>query len=173
MIADRRKVHPLTACLITKVLAPVIGEAGEQQAMLLMLTLETAVPLHVAGLVRLPWEDLWARIKGRQSELASLLGEKGDVLQFKVKGETAKAFNALSEGVALMSFVEGGIRCFGLRFRSYHPEAPYDNHAQRAGWESCPDCGAEKREGVRCVATDCPTRPPSESEKEADRGGPP
>jgi hypothetical protein len=65
-------------------------------------------------------------------ERARVCGEtivwKGDVLQFgsKKRGEAAKAFNALAEGLAALSFCEGGVTFLGLHFESTHPEHESD-----------------------------------------------
>lgn len=86
-------------------------------ASLLRATLEVAVPLWIESVRKLPPE---VRIE-RGHELADVIAEKGDVIQFrgKKKGESARAFNALAESLAIMSFVPGGVRFMGLHFEAH------------------------------------------------------
>jgi len=78
---------------------------------LLRITLQAAVPFWILKLKRRPREETI----GRAHELAQVIAEKGDVIQFKgkTKGETAAAFNALAEGLACCSFAPGGITFMG------------------------------------------------------------
>lgn len=52
--------------------------------------------------------------------LGEVLGARGDVLLFgsKKKGEVADLFNKLAKAIAIMSFLPGGISCFGFHFES-------------------------------------------------------
>lgn len=84
---------------------------------LLKAFLETSVPLYAQEIItqgEVPWED--------GHEISNLLGEKGDQVLFKGK-ETAKIANELARGIAILSFVPGGINTFGLHF-----ENRLDNH---------------------------------------------
>lgn len=47
---------------------------------------------------------------------ASYLGQHGDVLQYLVKGETAKAMHKLCEALAVLAFAPGGVKFAGQRF---------------------------------------------------------
>lgn len=91
-------------------------------AELLRLTLQVAVPMWQEKLRRQAWSDIAARMP----ELSNIIASKGDVILYrgKKRGETAAAFNALAEAVAAMSFVPGGVQVFGIRFVSVHPEVP-------------------------------------------------
>lgn len=89
--------------------------------MLLLMSLEAAVPLWIEDAKRLPWK----RVQERAAECAQTIGEKGDVLQFGggKKGEAARAFNALAEGLAYLSFSPGGVKFMGRHWESKHPES--------------------------------------------------
>jgi hypothetical protein len=85
---------------------------------LLKATLEAAVPLWIAQLRTRPWAD----IQARAATAAQVIAEKGDVILYKskTKGESARAFNALAEGLAILAFAPGGVRAFGLHFEAKH-----------------------------------------------------
>lgn len=86
---------------------------------LLCDTLSLAVPMWQDKIVKEAWTT--DRVVEETRRCAQIVAEKGDVIQFKVKGETAKAFNALAEGIALLSFVPGGVRTFGMHFEGHLP----------------------------------------------------
>ncbi|MFF1713550.1 hypothetical protein [Streptomyces sp. NPDC058268] len=78
-------------------------------------TLRLAVPLHMAELRHLAPAQLVAI----GSAAASIIGSKGDVLQFpsQKRGATAEAFNALARGLAAAALVaEGGVLFAGLHW---------------------------------------------------------
>ncbi len=83
---------------------------------LLRIALSAAVPLWIEQ-----WRDRDPddRIE-RGRELAQVIAEKGDVIQFrgKKKGKSARAFNALAESIAIASFQLGGVSFSGLRFET-------------------------------------------------------
>ena len=87
---------------------------------LLKLSLEAAVPLWIDKLQKQPWSTVMAR----KDEAAQIIAEKGDIILYRSKkvGETAKAFNSLAEGVAILAFAPGGVKVFGLHFEAKHPE---------------------------------------------------
>jgi hypothetical protein len=87
---------------------------------LLQMSLETAVPLHIESFK----ETSWDLIEERAKACGQIIAEKGDVIlcRSKKKGETAKAFNALAEGIAALAFCPGGITIFDLHFEAEHPE---------------------------------------------------
>lgn len=78
---------------------------------LLVTSLQCAVPLWIIQIKDVPWQDK----KRRAEECSQIVAEKGDVILFKggKRGETAAAFNALAEGIAILSFAPGGVRVFG------------------------------------------------------------
>lgn len=88
---------------------------------LIGLSLELAVPLWTEKLSRMPWD----RVIERARECSDIVAEKGDVLQFKSKkkGESARAFNALAEGLAALSFCPGGVTFLGVTWAATHPES--------------------------------------------------
>lgn len=87
---------------------------------LLSISLSAAVPLWIEELRSLTLEQRLARAKG----LSDIIAEHGDVILFRGgrKGETAKAFNALAEGVAIGAFQPGGITAFGQHWCVNHEE---------------------------------------------------
>jgi ribosome modulation factor len=64
------------------------------------------------------WTDEY--IHARAAVCAQVVASKGDVILYRSKkrGETAEAFNALAEGIALLSFAPGGVHAFGLDFET-------------------------------------------------------
>jgi hypothetical protein len=78
---------------------------------LLLTALKTAVPL---------WVNIWQprSITERQQrglECAQIVAEQGDVIMYRSsrKGKTAEAFNALAEGIAILSLNPGGVMFMG------------------------------------------------------------
>ena len=88
---------------------------------LLKTSLQLAVPLWALRLQERSWEE----IKTRLPECSQMIAEHGDNILFRSKkrGETARAFNALAEGVAMLSFVPGGITFLGDHWEHVHPES--------------------------------------------------
>jgi hypothetical protein len=85
-------------------------------AALLATMLEVAVPLWIERVRSMTPEQRLARAR----EAGQIVAEKGDVLQFrsKKKGESANAFNALAEGLAVLAFAPGGVKFMGLTFEA-------------------------------------------------------
>jgi hypothetical protein len=88
---------------------------------ILLVALETAVPLWAAELSRVPLRELLAQ----GVELAHAVGEVGDVLQCAgtSEGAAAKAFNRLARAIAILSFLDTGLNFCGTRFKQVHPDA--------------------------------------------------
>jgi hypothetical protein len=42
----------------------------------------------------------------------------GEAIIHRIEGKTAEAFNALARGIACLSFVPGGVECFGQHFET-------------------------------------------------------
>jgi hypothetical protein len=83
------------------------------QATLLHTALQAAVPLWIAELKQMRErspDSFWNHCHRRTQEAAQILAEQGDALMFRVKGKSAQVFNALAEGLAIMSFCPGGVR---------------------------------------------------------------
>lgn len=88
-------------------------------------SLELAITLCVTELRQQPLGDLVHEFEATRSEVATLLGEKGDLLMYgsPKKGEVAEIFNRVARTIALMSIiVQGGITVFGRHFENPHPE---------------------------------------------------
>ena len=83
---------------------------------LLQATLEIAVPLWIEKLKQQSPEYRLERAKAHVDTIAS----KGDIILYRSKktGETAAAFNALAEAIAVLSFQPGGVTVFGLHFET-------------------------------------------------------
>ena len=86
---------------------------------LIRATLELSVPLWIEHLKREPWKS----IDERRDTLVSMIAAHGDDILYRSrkKGDTANAFNALAETVAILSFAPGGVTAFGLHFEAEHP----------------------------------------------------
>lgn len=83
---------------------------------LLKISLSTAVPLWAYQLRQQPREYL----SRRSGECAEIVACEGDCLMYRTKDRTARAFNALAEGIAILSFCPGGVRLFGLHFENQY-----------------------------------------------------
>ena len=85
---------------------------------LLVIALQAAVPLWIARLKGLPWPELQARAAAASQYVA----EHGDVILFrgKKRGDTAQAFNALAEGIAICAFAPGGVTIFDQHWEARH-----------------------------------------------------
>jgi hypothetical protein len=83
----------------------------------LLMTLQLAVPLWIERWKRLSWAERTERLEKRAAECAEIVASKGDVLQYGGKG-CAEAFNALAEGLAILSFVPGGVKFHGLHWET-------------------------------------------------------
>ena len=86
--------------------------------------LEVAVPLWIlrfnsAG-------GFPADYKQRLERISHVLQENGEAILYKVKGKSAESFNALAEGIALLSFCPGGVECFGRRWETPTEAEPED-----------------------------------------------
>lgn len=88
---------------------------------LLNLALQTAVPLWVDRL--LDRDDIGGYMESRAPEIGQIVAEKGDVILYRSKrrGQSAYAFNALAEGIALGSFLPGGVTFMGTHYENVHP----------------------------------------------------
>ena len=86
---------------------------------LLPCMLEVAVPIWQEQLKKQPWDTINSRV----GEIAKTLCERGDLLFFKSKkeGGTADVFNQTAEGIAILSFMPGGVTLFGQHWEAQHP----------------------------------------------------
>lgn len=87
---------------------------NETNQELLLIALDAAVPLWIFELQRLPLEEI-LRIA---HECADIVASQGDVIQFRVKGKTGLAFNALAKGLAALAFSPGGVRFMGRHWET-------------------------------------------------------
>lgn len=83
--------------------------------------LPVAVPLWILRFKELPWSD----VQAIGTESSEFLGEHGDDVLFRgrKKGDSAKAFNHLARGIAVVSFAPGGVTIMGMHFEAIHPES--------------------------------------------------
>jgi hypothetical protein len=93
-------------------------EVSDMTFVLLVSSLEVAVPVWIERLRTESWES----IDRRRPSIVNMIVAHGDDILYKSKkpGETAAAFNALAEGIAMLAFLPGGIRAFGLHFEAHH-----------------------------------------------------
>jgi hypothetical protein len=87
---------------------------------LLSISLSAAVPLWIEKLRPLTAEQRIARASG----LSDIIAAHGDIILYRggKKGESAEAFNALAEGLAIGAFQPGGVTAFGQHFCVNHEE---------------------------------------------------
>jgi hypothetical protein len=109
--------------------------------LLLQTSLSLAVPLCVESLRQRPWDD----IAQRMPELSRVLSHDGDQILYRSRkpGETARAFTALVEAIAALSFAPGGVRAFGMHWESRHPEVPRPADAGNCSQAMIQDCVAD------------------------------
>lgn len=115
------KTHcSLSSQLLRKEIMP----QEETTMALLQASLGCAVSLWIDKLKSVSWAEL----EQRRARCAEIIAHHGDNILYRSKkvGETAEAFNALAEAVAILSFVPGGVKVFGLEFKSYHPEGKHN-----------------------------------------------
>jgi hypothetical protein len=86
---------------------------------LIQNTLAMAVPMWVERLQAMPWED----VEAQAHKCVELITSGGDNILYRgnKRGQTAEAFNALAQGLAVLAFSVGGVRAFGLHFDAEHP----------------------------------------------------
>lgn len=87
---------------------------------LLGMMLEAAVPMWIERLKYRSWSELAPRCR----DLATLIASNGDKILFPGHrpGQTAHAFNALAEAIAICAFAPGGVDAFGRHWEATHPE---------------------------------------------------
>ena len=82
--------------------------------------LAATVPLYMWEIERAggPTPEQYASL----SDFSQMLGERGDTLLFGGKpGEAGSLANELAHVIAVLSFVPGGIRIFGMHFEAKKP----------------------------------------------------
>jgi hypothetical protein len=89
---------------------------------LLPATLALAVPLYIQELKALPPDQFWQQWQ-EWGDRARDDGAFSEAVLYRVKGESARAFNALARLIAAMAFVPGGVRVFGMHFDATPPGA--------------------------------------------------
>ncbi len=84
----------------------------------LLISLQAAVPLWIERVRHLTPAERQARA----AELSGVIASRGDDILYRSakKGGTAKAFNALAEGLALAAFQPGGVTAFGHHWCTDH-----------------------------------------------------
>ena len=86
----------------------------------LSIALSAAVLLRIEDFKQVSWRELDAR----RPYLLQMIANHGDDILYRSKrvGDSAKAFNALVEAIAILSFMPGGVKIFGTHWQSQHPE---------------------------------------------------
>jgi hypothetical protein len=84
---------------------------------LLRMQLELCVPLRIHEYKQMggPSDLDFARIR---NEYPQYIGSHGDAILFREKDTTTRAVNMLVDGVAVLSFVPGGVTLFGMHFET-------------------------------------------------------
>lgn len=82
---------------------------------LLQSSLEVAVPLWIEAFKTYNWDEL----KRVMSDSEAVLETCAEGIIYRIKGKSAKAFNALAKAIAALSFVPGGIEIFGIKWESH------------------------------------------------------
>ncbi len=80
----------------------------------LKTSLDTAVPLWIHQFRDLPEEERFRMIR----EISPGFTERMEYVLHNQEGKTADAFNDLARAIALMSFLPGGVNCFGRHWET-------------------------------------------------------
>ncbi len=96
---------------------------------LLPVALQAAVPLWIERVRHMTPGQRQARA----AELADVITERGDVILYRRarRGESAAAFNALAEALAIGAFQPGGVTVFGSHWCTDHEACVAARHAPR------------------------------------------
>lgn len=103
------------------------------QDSLLGISLAAAVPLWIPRVARLSHAERAARA----GELAQVIAEHGDDVLYRghKSGDSARAFNAVAEALAIGAFQPGGVTAFGEHFCTDH------GRCERASQAAAEDAG--------------------------------
>lgn len=101
---------------------------NEIKKTLLERQLEVAVPLWIEVFKNYDWDEFKRIVNGSEN----VSGECAEAISYRIEGKSAKAFNALAEAIAVLSYCPGGIKIFGLRFKG----SEFEN-AKRFNWTCC------------------------------------
>lgn len=84
---------------------------------LLNIMLEAAVPLAIEDILKAGGRDAITDYQLEQvREYSDQLGGEGDTLLYYTKHKTAQNFSKLTECLAIMAFMPGGVKISGLHF---------------------------------------------------------
>lgn len=97
---------------------------------LLAIAMSAAVPLQ-AMVIQEKWrtgEYDWNTLNEIAEIASHALANHGDDLLFRSRerGQTAKVFNAVAKGVAVLSFWPNGVEFCGMRFQNFLPDREED-----------------------------------------------
>lgn len=115
---------PITICRVTKRGTP------DPKSILVSDFCMVMVPMKAAEISELPWEAVQELLLRRTKEIGLEMHAPSMSEAIIFGGEVSRKLAAqgrmlLVEGLALLSFVEGGVTFAGFRYASDHPEAPY------------------------------------------------
>lgn len=84
----------------------------------------------------------WTTLQKRTRHCQDVFEQSSEYILFRSKspGESAAAFNALAEGVAILSFMPRGVTVFGLHFESQHPDLKNASRAKYPDGNGEPAC---------------------------------
>lgn len=102
--------------------APRSGSPGGGATdVLLQTSLAMSVPLRIDEVVRGRLDTAVQRARRKWEEDEGVIHENIPYRGAK-RGQTAKAFVALTEVIAVLAFAKGGVWAFGLHFHAVHPD---------------------------------------------------
>jgi hypothetical protein len=104
---------------------------------LLVTALQAAVPMWLAEADKRHGETRAELLAAWRREAVDVVASSGDNILYlgHKRGDTAKAFNSLARGLAVLSLMRGGVTVFGLIWCAKHlPGGAY------ADGPSCPAC---------------------------------
>lgn len=133
---------------------------------LMAASLEVAVPLWQERVASLSADERLAKV----GDISQMLAEKGDVLQYGggKRGEAAACFNALAEGLAILSYCPGGVTFLGQHWEAAEGASRQHQGSERSTGDSLvePDQASMSASGATAS-----TRPAVTWEKFKLRGG--
>lgn len=85
---------------------------------LLAISLSASVPLRIMELEQLPRDEVFDNLLARREEWLNLIVTKADVLMYGggKPGEVARVHTALTNALAHLAFLSGGVKFMGMHF---------------------------------------------------------
>lgn len=104
---------------------------------LLAMTLMVAVPLRIEELRERPVVEVLDVATARGKEWAEVIAGRADVMLYrgKKRGEAAEVFNVLSNALAHLAFVPGGVKFMGERWSAFPDGGLLLGEVRRCAWD--------------------------------------